>query len=151
MTRNGGSCWQGAWPWRIRFRTQPHSGSRTSRGRRSSDVPIFLRSKVSWIISEEMYAALNDLTFFMSKNNIANSEYICIFALILYVWSHSWSCTYHSCMHSSCFYLYQISGWKKVYDSPTPQTEEYPEPWNSQLNNLQKAIVLRCLRPDKVT
>jgi dynein heavy chain, axonemal len=39
--------------------------------------------------------------------------------------------------------------WKKIYDSQTPQTDEYPEPWNS-LKGLDKLVVLRCLRPDKI-
>ncbi len=37
-----------------------------------------------------------------------------------------------------------------MYDSSAPQTERYPEPWDATLSALQKMIVLRCLRPDKV-
>ncbi|RMX56942.1 hypothetical protein pdam_00011068, partial [Pocillopora damicornis] len=45
----------------------------------------------------------------------------------------------------------RISEWKAFYDSATPQTEPLPEPWEDDLNKLQHLIVLRCLRPDKVT
>ncbi|XP_052779096.1 dynein axonemal heavy chain 3-like isoform X2 [Mya arenaria] len=43
-----------------------------------------------------------------------------------------------------------ISSWKKLYDSPSPQTQPLPEPWESRLTKLQRLIVLRCLRPDKM-
>ncbi len=49
-----------------------------------------------------------------------------------------------------CLFV-QTEEWKKVHDSQAPQTEAYPEPWNNSLNAFQKALVLRCLRPDKVT
>ncbi|XP_053376707.1 dynein axonemal heavy chain 3-like [Mercenaria mercenaria] len=44
----------------------------------------------------------------------------------------------------------KLSLWKKVYDSPTPQSEKLPDPWQAKLSKLQKLIVLRCLRPDKM-
>ena len=40
--------------------------------------------------------------------------------------------------------------WKKLYDSHSPHEEELPDPWNLALNPMQKLIVLRCLRYDKV-
>ncbi|XP_030314514.1 dynein heavy chain 12, axonemal [Calypte anna] len=40
--------------------------------------------------------------------------------------------------------------WQKIYDSKEPQSFPLPEPLNSKLNELQKIIVLRCLRPDKI-
>ncbi|XP_052058680.1 dynein axonemal heavy chain 3-like isoform X1 [Mytilus californianus] len=40
--------------------------------------------------------------------------------------------------------------WKKIYDSPSPETEDLPKPWCERLDKLQKLIVLRCLRPDKM-
>jgi len=44
-----------------------------------------------------------------------------------------------------------LSEWKAFYDSASPQTEPLPEPWEDELNKLQHLIILRCLRPDKVT
>ncbi|XP_068702145.1 dynein axonemal heavy chain 3-like [Montipora foliosa] len=41
--------------------------------------------------------------------------------------------------------------WKAFYDSTSPQTEPLPDPWEDELNKLQHLIILRCLRPDKVT
>ena len=43
-----------------------------------------------------------------------------------------------------------INTWKALYDSPTPHEHTYPEPWN-KLNDLDKLVVLRCFRPDKMT
>ncbi|NXG19392.1 DYH7 protein, partial [Grallaria varia] len=40
--------------------------------------------------------------------------------------------------------------WQKVYDSKEPQSFPLPEEFNNKLTQLQKIIVLRCLRPDKI-
>ncbi|KAK3717325.1 hypothetical protein QZH41_011557, partial [Actinostola sp. cb2023] len=40
-------------------------------------------------------------------------------------------------------------GWKSFYDSSTPHTETMPDPWDL-LSGLDRLVVLRCLRPDKV-
>uniref|UniRef100_A0A803YG09 Dynein axonemal heavy chain 12 n=1 Tax=Meleagris gallopavo TaxID=9103 RepID=A0A803YG09_MELGA len=40
--------------------------------------------------------------------------------------------------------------WQKIYDSKEPQSFPLPEPLNNALNELQKMIILRCLRPDKI-
>lgn len=42
-----------------------------------------------------------------------------------------------------------INEWKKVYDSSSPQTLPYPSPWDKVVD-LDKLIVLRCFRPDKM-
>uniref|UniRef100_A0A669PGZ3 Dynein axonemal heavy chain 12 n=1 Tax=Phasianus colchicus TaxID=9054 RepID=A0A669PGZ3_PHACC len=42
------------------------------------------------------------------------------------------------------------SEWQKIYDSKEPQSFPLPEPLNNALNELQKMIILRCLRPDKI-
>ncbi|WAQ96862.1 DYH3-like protein [Mya arenaria] len=39
--------------------------------------------------------------------------------------------------------------WKKMYDSPTPQNEKYPSPYDI-LQGMDKMVVLRCFRPDKI-
>ena len=47
-------------------------------------------------------------------------------------------------------FVEDITKWRAVYDSPTPQDEKLPEPWDAKLTTLQKLLVLRCLRPDKM-
>ncbi|XP_063065421.1 dynein axonemal heavy chain 12 [Engraulis encrasicolus] len=37
-----------------------------------------------------------------------------------------------------------------IYDSKEPYNIPLPSPWSTQLNDLQKMIILRCLRPDKI-
>uniref|UniRef100_G1PAG5 Dynein axonemal heavy chain 12 n=1 Tax=Myotis lucifugus TaxID=59463 RepID=G1PAG5_MYOLU len=44
-----------------------------------------------------------------------------------------------------------IDEWQKIYDSKEPHNAVLPEPMNQTLNELQKIIILRCLRPDKIT
>ena len=44
-----------------------------------------------------------------------------------------------------------VNAWKKYYDSIQPQVEKLPDKWNDKLGGFQKIIILRCLRPDKVT
>ncbi|XP_055985527.1 dynein axonemal heavy chain 12 [Sorex fumeus] len=44
-----------------------------------------------------------------------------------------------------------IDEWRAIYDSKEPHNAKYPEPMNKDLNELQKIIILRCLRPDKIT
>eukprot|EP00112_Aurelia_sp_Birch-Aquarium-sp1_P020988 Seg5537.1 transcript_id=Seg5537.1/GoldUCD/mRNA.D3Y31 product="Dynein heavy chain 3 axonemal" protein_id=Seg5537.1/GoldUCD/D3Y31 len=42
------------------------------------------------------------------------------------------------------------NGWRKFYDSASPNTEKLPEPWDLKLQGLDRTVVLRCLRPDKI-
>uniref|UniRef100_A0A8C5G0M2 Dynein heavy chain n=1 Tax=Gouania willdenowi TaxID=441366 RepID=A0A8C5G0M2_GOUWI len=37
-----------------------------------------------------------------------------------------------------------------IYNSKEPWTIAPPSPWNEQLSDLQKMIIVRCLRPDKI-
>ncbi|XP_076022383.1 dynein axonemal heavy chain 12 [Genypterus blacodes] len=39
---------------------------------------------------------------------------------------------------------------KSLYDSKEPYNTQLPQPWCEQLSDLQKMIVVRCLRPDKI-
>ena len=48
-----------------------------------------------------------------------------------------------------CVY-FQLVSWKKLYDCVAPELEPLPEPWQERLTRMQKLVVLRCLRPDKV-
>uniref|UniRef100_A0A671G5X3 Dynein axonemal heavy chain 12 n=1 Tax=Rhinolophus ferrumequinum TaxID=59479 RepID=A0A671G5X3_RHIFE len=49
----------------------------------------------------------------------------------------------HFCEH--------IKEWREIYDSKEPHNAKFPEPMDQSLNELQKMIILRCLRPDKIT
>ena len=42
-----------------------------------------------------------------------------------------------------------ITEWKKSYDSAEPHALKYPSPWDA-LSGLDKMVVLRTLRPDKM-
>ncbi|XP_071960977.1 dynein axonemal heavy chain 3-like [Antedon mediterranea] len=43
-----------------------------------------------------------------------------------------------------------LSDWKKLYDSPSPQTCRIPDPWHQKITDIQKLIILRIIRPDKI-
>ena len=40
---------------------------------------------------------------------------------------------------------------KKIFDSPDAHDEPMPGDWNTKLNSFQKMILLKCIRPDKIT
>jgi len=40
---------------------------------------------------------------------------------------------------------------KKIFDSAEAHEEPMPGDWNSKLNTFQKMILLKCIRPDKIT
>nr|XP_020824636.1 dynein heavy chain 12, axonemal isoform X2 [Phascolarctos cinereus] len=44
-----------------------------------------------------------------------------------------------------------IGDWHEIYDSKEPHMVPFPKPLDTNLNELQKIIVLRCLRPDKIS
>ncbi|CAG9566775.1 unnamed protein product [Danaus chrysippus] len=41
--------------------------------------------------------------------------------------------------------------WKEVYDDLEPHRKTLPNPWNEKLSSFQKLLVIRVLRPDKLT
>nr|XP_006252735.1 dynein axonemal heavy chain 12 isoform X3 [Rattus norvegicus] len=49
----------------------------------------------------------------------------------------------HFCNH--------IREWEDIYNSKEPHNMKLPESMDKTLNELQKIIILRCLRPDKIT
>ena len=42
-----------------------------------------------------------------------------------------------------------VDAWQSFYNSKEPHRDRLPDPWNSSLNDFQRMIVLRCIRPDK--
>uniref|UniRef100_A0A663MBB4 Dynein axonemal heavy chain 12 n=1 Tax=Athene cunicularia TaxID=194338 RepID=A0A663MBB4_ATHCN len=54
------------------------------------------------------------------------------------------------CRASEIPALKGLSEWQKIYDSKEPQSLPLPKQLNNTLNELQKMIILRCLRPDKI-
>ena len=40
---------------------------------------------------------------------------------------------------------------QNIFDSADPHLEPLPGKWNKELDDFQKIIVLKCLRPDKIT
>ncbi|TKC53302.1 hypothetical protein EI555_019208, partial [Monodon monoceros] len=44
-----------------------------------------------------------------------------------------------------------IAEWREIYNSKEPHNAKFPAPMDTMLNELQKIIILRCLRPDKIT
>ena len=42
-------------------------------------------------------------------------------------------------------------GFKKIFDSSDPHQEELPGKWAQEFDDFQQLIVLKCIRPDKVT
>ena len=43
-----------------------------------------------------------------------------------------------------------LDQWKELYECAAPYNAPYPAPWDEKLTSMQKMIVIRCLRPDKV-
>nr|XP_045723438.1 dynein axonemal heavy chain 7 [Mirounga angustirostris] len=48
-------------------------------------------------------------------------------------------------------FMHLKDGWKKVYDSLEPHHEVFPENWEDKANEFQRMLIIRCLRPDKVS
>ncbi|XP_060076356.1 dynein axonemal heavy chain 1-like, partial [Ylistrum balloti] len=44
-----------------------------------------------------------------------------------------------------------VDGFKRIFDSGDPHKEDLPGEWNDSLDSFQKMIILKCLRPDKIT
>ncbi|XP_054578836.1 dynein axonemal heavy chain 7 [Eptesicus fuscus] len=47
-------------------------------------------------------------------------------------------------------FMHLKDGWKRVYDSLEPHHETFPEAWEDKMNDFQRMLIIRCLRPDKV-
>ncbi|XP_049940877.1 dynein axonemal heavy chain 1-like, partial [Schistocerca serialis cubense] len=48
-------------------------------------------------------------------------------------------------------FVSQLAGYKKIFDSLEPHKEPLPDPWESELDEFQHLLILKALRPDKVT
>lgn len=49
------------------------------------------------------------------------------------------------------YFLKDHGAFKQMFDSKEPELEELPGGWNDKLNSFQKMIVLKAIRPDKIT
>ncbi|EPY81024.1 hypothetical protein CB1_000762017 [Camelus ferus] len=68
----------------------------------------------------------------------------------MYQYSLTWFVNlYISSIHDRNHFCDNITEWREIYDSKEPQNAKFPVPMDTRLNELQKIIVLRCLRPDK--
>ncbi|XP_031701028.1 dynein heavy chain 12, axonemal isoform X2 [Anarrhichthys ocellatus] len=95
----------------------------------------------------------SDLTFFLTggvglQNTVANPD-------PSWLQDKSWD---ETCRASELSGLQGIKeafikspeDFKSIYDSKEPSNTLLPAPWCEQLNDLQKMIIVRCLRPDKI-
>jgi dynein heavy chain len=48
-------------------------------------------------------------------------------------------------------FVRDVTAWRAIFDHPEPQWAEMPGGWTQKLNSLQRILVLRAMRPDKVT
>lgn len=49
------------------------------------------------------------------------------------------------------YFLANNKLFQPIFDSREPQNEPLPGEWNHKLNTFQKMIVLKAIRPDKIT
>lgn len=47
-------------------------------------------------------------------------------------------------------FMKNLEAWNKYYNYREPHNEELPAPFQSDLNEFQRMLILRCIRPDKV-
>eukprot|EP00105_Crassostrea_gigas_P043640 XP_019927788.1 PREDICTED: dynein heavy chain 12, axonemal isoform X3 [Crassostrea gigas] len=47
-------------------------------------------------------------------------------------------------------FMKNLDKWNSFYNSREPHNEELPSPWQDELNDFQRMIILRVIRPDKV-
>lgn len=45
---------------------------------------------------------------------------------------------------------FDVARWKAFYDDVNPEVASLPQPWERELTDFQKLIVMRMIRPDKV-
>ena len=46
--------------------------------------------------------------------------------------------------------VFPAGEWERWYRQNEPETSEMPSEWESKCNELQRMILVRCLRPDRV-
>jgi len=42
-----------------------------------------------------------------------------------------------------------VNGWKAYYDLTDVESSKFPDPWYDRLNDFQRTLVVRAVRPDK--
>ncbi|KAI8803834.1 dynein heavy chain and region D6 of dynein motor-domain-containing protein [Cladochytrium replicatum] len=51
----------------------------------------------------------------------------------------------------SSSFIVGVDIWKQIFNNNSPHLMKLPAPWEDSLNPFQKLLVMRCLRPDKMT
>ena len=49
------------------------------------------------------------------------------------------------------YFIQNNKQFQKIFDHPEPHNQPVPGDWNKKLNSLQKMIILKSIRPDKMT
>lgn len=57
---------------------------------------------------------------------------------------------YCTCIFYRDHFSKNLDSWNKYYNYREPHNEELPAPFQTELNDFQRMLILRCIRPDKV-
>ncbi|KAF4024010.1 hypothetical protein G4228_015792 [Cervus hanglu yarkandensis] len=87
--------------------------------------------------------AKHSSVLFFSIADLANIDPMYQYSLIWFV------NLYINSIHDRDHFYDNLSEWREIYDSKEPHNAKFPAPMDTRLNELQKIIILRCLRPDK--
>jgi len=63
----------------------------------------------------------------------------------------AWLIIFPAFFDARSYFRDNLSEWRAYYDDMAPHEAELPQAWNERLKDFQKMIVLRCIRPDKVS
>ncbi|MEJ1276595.1 hypothetical protein NN561_007501 [Cricetulus griseus] len=88
--------------------------------------------------------AKHSSVLFFSIADLANIDPMYQYSLIWFV------NLYINSIHDREHFCENTEEWQEIYDSKEPHNMRFPEPMDKTLNELQKIIILRCLRPDKL-
>ena len=142
MTMCGDSYWQEVLLWKTHSPILPLNGWLKSPGQRWSELMTYL----TWTVSENV--SLLFTSWFILCSIAIKFVYLlwCIFIMC----STQSKALLHlrHCIISTDF-TQNPDAWRKLYDSSNPHEMPYPSPFDMQVG-MDKMVILRCLRPDKI-